>query len=262
MSAPLPERVDVAVVGGGLAGLAAARTVHAAGKSVVVLEASDGVGGRVRSDVVDGFTLDRGFQVLLTAYPEVERQLDVKALELRSFQPGALVWTGERPYAVADPLRAPSLLVASAVAPIGSLADKVRMARLLLRLRRADPVALLQAADRTTLEALRADGFSQRIIDRFFRPLLGGIQLDGELSGSARMSDVVLRCLAKGSSAVPAAGMQAIPAQLAAHLPDGAVHVGVRVEGVGPGEVRLGGAADGVSIRAERVVVATDGPAA
>jgi len=257
--APLPERTDVVVVGAGLAGLAAARAVHAAGRSVTVLEASDGVGGRVRSDVVDGFTLDRGFQVLLTAYPELARQLDVDALDLREFDPGALVWTGRRPYVVADPRRKPSLLVASGIAPIGSVFDKVRLAGLLHRLRNAEPQALLRAGDRTTMESLRDIGFSFRMIDRFFRPLLGGIQLDEQLSGSARMSDVILRCLGTAASAVPAKGMQAIPAQMAAALPEGTVRLGTRVREVGPGEVLLEG---GRVLRADRVVVATEGPVA
>ncbi len=256
---PLPTRADVVVVGAGLAGLAAARVLCDAGRSVVVLEASDGVGGRVRTDVVDGFRLDRGFQVLLTAYPEAQSQLDLDALELRSFLPGSLVWTGERPYAVGDPLRKPSLLLPSAVAPIGSIADKVRLAALLRRVKATDPKALLRGADITTMESLHAAGFGSKIIDRFFRPLLGGIQLDPTLSGSARMAETVLHCLAVGDSAVPARGMGAISEQMAARLPDGVVHLCAAVASVSPGEVRL---ADGRSIAADRVVVATEGPAA
>lgn len=94
---------------------------------------------------------------------------------------------------------------------------------------------------------------------RFFRPLLGGIQLDAELSGSARMSDTILHCLAAGESTVPAAGMQAIPDQLASRLPSGAVHLGSPVAQVRPGQVRLH---DGRSVDAAAVVVATEGPAA
>jgi glycine/D-amino acid oxidase-like deaminating enzyme len=256
---PLPDAVDVVVVGAGLAGLAAARVVHAAGRSVVVLEASDGVGGRVRTDVVDGFRLDRGFQVLLTSYPEVAAQLDVSALQLRSFLPGSLVWTGARPYAIGDPFRRPSLLLPSAVAPVGSVRDKLRLASILRRVKSADPRALLRGPDITTMAALEAAGFSSRIIERFFRPLVGGIQLDPTLSGSARMFEVVLHCLATGDSAVPAHGMQAISDQMAAHLPVGTVHLNTPIGSVSPGEVRT---VDGRTIDAQRIVVATDGPAA
>ena len=257
--APLPERVDAVVVGAGLAGLAAARVLHEAGRSVVVLEASDGVGGRVRPDVVNGFRLDRGFQVLLTAYPEVERQLDVTALRLRPFLPGSLIWTGSRLHAVGDPFRRPSMLLPSATAPIGSLPDKLRMAQVLRSASGADPRTLLRGPDVSTTEALRAKGFGDRIMRRFFRPLLGGIQLDADLTGSARMSDTILHCLATGESAVPSTGMQAIPEQMASRLPVGAVHLEAPVGAVAPGSVTL---ADGRSVAAEAVVVATEGPAA
>lgn len=256
---PLPDRADVVVVGAGLAGLAAAGAVHTAGRSVVVIEAADGPGGRVRSDVVDGFTLDRGFQVLLTAYPEAQTQLDLAALDLREFESGSLVWLGRRMWAIGDPLRQPGLLASTLVAPVGSVFDKVRLAGLLHRLRRADPVALLHGEDVPTILALRDIGFGHRITERFLRPLLGGIQLDPELSGSRRMSDVVLRCLATGSSAVPAKGMQAIPDQLVGRLPAGTVHLRTAVAEVAPGRVRT---ADGREVAAEQVIVATEGPAA
>ena len=258
-AAPLPDRVDVVVVGAGLAGLAAAQAVQSAGRSVAVLEASDGVGGRVRSDLVDGFRLDRGFQVLLTAYPEVQSQLDTAALRLRRFLPGALVWTGQRPYAVGDPVRRPSLALPSAVAPIGTLGDKLRLAKLLRRVRAADPRDLLRAPDTSTMQALVDAGFGERIIERFFRPLIGGIQLDPDLTGSSRMFEIVLHCLAIGDSAVPADGMQAVPDQLAAWLAPGTVHLHTGVASVAAGEVRT---VAGSIVHADRVVVATDGPTA
>ena len=249
----------VVVVGAGLAGLSCAVHLHEAGHPVEIHEASDGIGGRVRSDVVDGFTLDRGFQVALTAYPEMHRQLDMDALDLRAFEPGALVWRGGRGHVVSDPFRRPATLVSTATAPIGNPLDKARIALLRSRLRRVHPALLLAGDDITTAAALEADGFSSTILDRFFRPLVGGIQLDPELSDSRRMFDIIFRMLADGDSVVPATGMQAIPDQLAARLPAGIIHLGHRVSSTTATSVRLDG---GVEIDASAVVVATDGPTA
>ena len=254
----VPDSADVVVVGAGLAGLSAARAVHEAGLDVLVLEASDGVGGRVRSDVVEGFTLDRGFQVLLTAYPELETQFDVDALNLRRFEPGAMLWDGKRMSVLGDPLRRPKTLVSGALAPIGSVADKARLLRQRIRLARADVGDLLRHDDDTTYHALLSDGFSEAMIDGFFRPFVGGIQLDPTLQTSRRMFDVIMRCLLTGDAAVPAGGMGAMSTQLASHLPPQAVRLEAPVSAVKPGEVRIG---DRV-VAAQRVIVATEGPAA
>jgi phytoene dehydrogenase-like protein len=263
MSAPgsgaLPERAEVVVVGAGLAGLAAARTVHRGGRGVLVLEASDGIGGRVRTDLVDGFLLDRGFQVVLTAYPELHRQLDVPRLQLRAFEPGALVWHAGRGHVVSDPFRRPRTLVSTAVAPVGSPLDKLRIARLRRSLRSVHPARLLTRTDMSTAEMLRQEGFGPTMVDRFFRPLVGGIQLDPELATSRRMFDVIFRCLADGEAAVPASGMGAIPAQLAEGLPPGSVVLHAPVAALEGSTVRL---ADGRQVVAEAVVVAAEGPVA
>ena len=253
------QDVDAVVVGAGLAGLAAARRLHASGRKVVVLEASDGVGGRVRTDTVDGFLLDRGFQVLLTAYPDLNRQFDVGALDLQAFEPGALVWLGSRGHVVGDPFRRPMRTFQTATAPVGSIADKLRIARLRARVRRGAARRLLRTDDISTLDALRAGGFSERMIERFFRPLVGGIQLDPDLATSNRMFELIFRSLSEGDSAVPAKGMGAIPAQLAAHLPPGVIRLQTAVRAARPGAVEL---ADGSEVTADAIVIATEGPVA
>lgn len=253
------DDVDVVVVGAGLAGLCAARATAAAGLETVVLEASDGVGGRVRTDTVDGFRLDRGFQILLTGYPEVQAVLDLDALDLCPFDPASLIWTGDRLDRVADPFRQPSALVDTLRADAGSLVDKARIGLLRRRLLRSPAVRLLQGPDRSAAQALGDDGFSDAIVERFFRPLLGGITLDPALSGSARMFEVIFRTLALGDAAVPARGMQAIGDQLAAGLPTGALRLRAQVERI-DGTTALG--ADGVAVRGRALVVATEGPEA
>ncbi len=249
----------VAIVGAGLAGLSCAVALHDAGVPVQVFEASDGVGGRVRTDHVDGFTLDRGFQVALTAYPEMHRQLDMGALDLRAFDPGALVWRDGKGAVVGDPFRRPTTALSTATAPIGSVFDKARIGLLRRRLRGVHPVQLLRGPDRSTRQALGDAGFSDTIIERFFRPLVGGIQLDPDLNDSRRMFDIIFRMLADGDSAVPAAGMQAIPEQLAARLPASAVRLDARVAATTARSVTVDG---GDEVEAAAVVVATEGPAA
>jgi phytoene dehydrogenase-like protein len=253
------ERTEVCIVGAGLAGLACARFLTRSGIETRVLEASDAVGGRIRTDVVDGFRLDRGFQVLLTQYPEPHHQLRIGELDLRRFDPGALVRRDGRFHRFADPLRRPAELWNAVRAPVGSLADKARLGALILDVRRATPRELLHRADRSTLDELRARGFSDQMIDSFWRPLFGGIQLDPDLEVSSRRFALILAMLAEGDAAVPAQGMGEIPAQLAADLPDGTVVLDARVAEVDTDGVTT---ADGRRVGARAVVVAVEGPAA
>ncbi len=229
-----------------------------------MLEASDGVGGRVRTDHLDGFLLDRGFQVALTGYPELHHQLDVRRLQLQRFEPGALVRVGARFHRLADPVRRPQHLFSTLFAPIGTPLDRWRLLRLLIDVRRGTPADVLRRptppeADRSTLEELVARGFSDGMIDEFFVPLFGGIQLDPRLEVSKRRFEIILRMLASGDAAVPAAGMGAIPTQLAADLPDAAVRLGARVTGIEGTTVAVDG---GPAVSAKAVVVATEGPIA
>jgi phytoene dehydrogenase-like protein len=250
----IPSEVETVVVGAGLAGLAAARRLTMAGAEVIVLEAAGTVGGRVATDVVDGFLIDRGFQVYNTAYPEAARVLEHGPLDLRVFTPGALVRVGDRLHRVADPRRRPLAAPGTVLAPIGSPADKVRLALLAGRDALLPADRLTGGPDRTTYEALRAHGLSDTLIDRFLRPFLSGVFLEDELTTSSRFFDLVWRTFARGSICVPAGGMRRIPEQLAARLPAGALHLGVAVRRVRPVEVTT----DQGTIRAKAVVVATD----
>jgi phytoene dehydrogenase-like protein len=253
----------VVIVGAGLAGLACALKLTQAGVPVRILEASDGIGGRVRTDLVDGFRLDRGFQAFFTAYPEAQSLLDYAALDLRPFTPGAIVRSGGRFHKVLDPFRRPMEALAGLVAPIGTLQDKLVVLKLRTQALTMPLPEIFAAPEQTTEAFLREAGVSDLMLDRFFRPFLGGIFLSRDLDTSSRMFAFVYKMLAAGDSALPAEGMGAIPAQIAARLPEGSLRLRVPVARI----ARIGGEfwvvlRGGDRMAAERVVVATDGPSA
>ncbi|RLS75943.1 MAG: FAD-dependent oxidoreductase [Planctomycetota bacterium] len=259
------ERPDCIVVGAGLAGLACARELVRAGRRVLVVEAADRVGGRVATDTVDGFRIDRGFQVYNDAYPEGRRQLDLTALELGRFEAGAVVVEAGRLRRVADPWRQPVAALGAVLGGTVGIADGLRTARLRHDAIRAvqhdglDPDAPMRAAERTTGEELRSRGFSAAFIDRFFRPFFGGVFLERGLDTSAAVFLFDFAMFALGRACLPRGGMDAIPRQLAAGLPADAVWTGCPVRRVEPGRVVL---IDGRQLDARRVVVATESPAA
>jgi phytoene dehydrogenase-like protein len=242
-----------------MSGLCCALHLQRRGHAVSIFEAADAPGGRVRTDRVDGFLLDRGFQVLLTHYPEARAMLDLRALELGHFAPGAIVRVGERFGRVADPFRRPADALRSLFSGIASPLDGMRVARLRRRVRRGEPERLLEADSRSTLDALRAEGFSERILERFFRPFLGGVLLDRELRSSSRALEYLFRMFAEGEAALPAGGMQAIPHQLAGRLAPGTLRTRAPVARLETGGVQL---ASGEYVDAAAVVVATAARAA
>jgi phytoene dehydrogenase-like protein len=246
---------EVIIVGGGLAGLACANELKTIGIPFILLEASDRAGGRIRTDLVDGYLLDRGFQVLLTAYPEARHCLDYPALRLRNFEAGALVRFAGRFHHVADPSREPLAALETLLAPIGSILDEVRTGALAARLAYTPLANILAEPESSTLAYLRHSGMSYDIINRFYRPFFGGIFLEDALDTSSRKFEFTFHMLTKGHAALPAQGMEAIPRQLAAKLPAESIRLNTRVATINTNKVTL---TSGEVLDTKAVVIATD----
>jgi phytoene dehydrogenase-like protein len=245
----------VIIVGAGIAGLTCARYLSGAGVPVRVFEQSDAVGGRVRTDQAEGFRLDRGFQVLQTAYPEARALLDYEALELQRFDSGALIHSHGRWLAMLDPWRHPVRGLRALTNGIGTPRDRWRLARLRGRLLRTADETLLSGPDESTEQFLLGTmGFSRDMVDRFFRPWFAGIFLERGLESSSRLFCFVFKMLAAGPAAVPREGMHTIPEQLAAMLPSGTVSLNSPVASIAEDHVRL---TSGDSVPAAATVIAT-----
>ena len=255
----MPNSPDVLIAGAGLAGLCCARRLQEAGVSFQILEASDDIGGRVRTDIADGFLLDRGFQVLLTAYPEASRLLNYKKLELKAFTPGAFSWYAGRMNQLVDPWRTSGAWKIALQSEFGSLMDKVRIARLRNRVMRSSIEEIFKRPERTTKDALAAEGFSKEFIHRFFRPFLGGIMLDAELKSSSRMFEFVFKMISQGDTALPSQGMGSIPKQIAEKISGSFIRLQTKIEALHENELTLAG---GETLQAKAIVVAADGPSA
>ena len=252
--------MDVAIVGAGLAGLSCAVRLEKAGLSIKLLEAEDAPGGRVRTDQVEGFRLDRGFQILLTAYPELSHHFDTKALRLRPFVNGALVRHRGRFHRFVDPFRS-SLgdALTTAIDPVVTFGDKLRVARLRAAVRKGEPSSLFRKPETTTRQFLEQYGFSPKIIDRFFTPFYAGIFLERELVTSSRFFEFLFRMFASGDAAVPENGMEMLPRQLAVRLQSDTLETNVCISGIRRnGDWFVLEAGKGRSYQARQVVLATD----
>ncbi|MBY8339471.1 FAD-dependent oxidoreductase [Streptomyces spinosirectus] len=258
MSAPA-HTPDALVIGAGAAGLACAHDLLAAGLDVQVVEASDAVGGRMRSDRVGEFVVDRGFQVFNTSYPQVRRRLLLRRLGLRAFTPGFLVHTEEGRVRFSDPTRRPRSLPDLLPGRLAGPRDLAALGLLSARDMLAPVRLVKRSQDRTTRTALADAGFSEGFVERFFRPFLSGVFLEDGLETSSRFFHLVWRSMLRGTLCLPTAGIGAVPAALAAPLPTGAVRFETPVTALtDDGAVT----ADGTELPARTVVVATGpGPA-
>lgn len=245
---------DVAIIGAGLAGLMAAISCEKAGYSVIILEATDRAGGRIKTDSKDGFLLDHGFQVLLSSYEKANSVFDMAALELGHFSAGASITDDRGSYPIGDPLRDSSLLFPMAFSRVGSLGDKFKMYQLTERLKKQTNEQVFEDDRLTTLEYLKSLGFSDKIIEHFFTPFFGGIFLERKLETPAAMFRFVFRNFALGSACLPSNGMQELPNQLLGKLKQTEIRFHAPVEKVDQsGVVTL---KNGDEISAKKVIVA------
>ncbi|WP_194775835.1 NAD(P)/FAD-dependent oxidoreductase [Pararhodonellum marinum] len=243
----------VCIIGAGVAGLVAALELEKSGFSPLIIEASDAVGGRIRTDQKDGFLFDRGFQVLLTAYPEAKHYLDYDALKLQNFKSGAIILKPGDIFKIADPLRDPSQTANMLFSKVGTFGDKWKMFRLSQKLKKKSLEEIFAAPSIPTNLYLKQLGFSDKIINLFFKPFFRGIFLENELETSSRMFEFVFKMFAEGATAIPENGMQEIPKQLASKLLNSHLRFHTKVSKIEPSGLVL---EDGEIIPADEVIIA------
>lgn len=231
------KNYKINIIGAGLSGLVAARVLEEHGYAPVIYEATDRVGGRVKTDVVKGYQLDHGFQVLLNAYPKAKQYLDYEALELQELKPGAVIFSEGKTRILGDPLRDLSLLFPTISSGIGNIADKFKILQLNKDLQKKTLQQIFETKETTTLKYLEARNFSNEIIRIFFRPFFSGIFLEENLDTSSRMFEFVYKMFGEGLAVIPKKGMGEISAQLAARLHATTIRLNVGIKKVEQGKI-------------------------
>ncbi len=245
---------DVIIVGAGVSGLTAAVYLRQKGLNILVLEATDRVGGRIKTDVVNGFRLDRGFQVLLTAYPEAKRLLDYEALDLCSFLPGAIILNEEGTHEIMDPSREVQSIFRTLFSKAGTLSDKMNMLSLKRKLMAKDLDTIFEEEEVSTLEIIQQYGFSEKMLRNFFQPFMAGIFLERGLNTSCRMFDFVFKMFASGDTAIPKLGMEEIPKQLAGKIGMAHIKTSTKVKSIDGKRLKT---AAGEEFKAKHILLAT-----
>ncbi len=243
------------IIGAGVSGLIAATVLEQKGFSPVVIEATDSIGGRVKTDIVDGYQLDHGFQVLLTAYPAAQKYFDFESLDLQNFSPGASIFKNGKQTIIGDPLRETSLLFSTLFSGIGNFNDKLKILKLNRRLKKKTVSDIFSDKEQSTLSYLMDLGFSFKMIDDFFTPFFSGIFLENKLDTSSRMFEFVYKMFGEGYAALPKAGIGAIPKQLSQNLERTTFRFNTKVASINDGEIVL---YNSQSLESQFTIVATD----
>ncbi|MCF8322465.1 MAG: FAD-dependent oxidoreductase [Flavobacterium sp.] len=245
----------ITIIGAGISGLTAAVYLYQKGYKVQILEASERAGGRIKTDIIDGFRLDRGFQVLLTEYPETKALLDYKKLNLKRFLPGANVLYDGGQFEIADPFRRPTAVFATLFAPVGNLKDKINTFFLKNKLVKITIPAIFKQPETDTISQLKNYGFSSKMIDRFYKPFFSGIFLENDLKTSSNMFDFVMKMFSEGDAAIPELGMEEIPKQLVEMLPENSIKYNVKVSAIENNTISC---EDGTTFQADKIIIATE----
>ena len=245
----------VHIIGAGVSGLVAAAVLEKNGLCPIVLEATDRVGGRVKTDIVDGYQLDRGFQVLLTAYPAAQKYLDMKSLDLQRILSGASIFKNNGQNIIGDPLRDLSFLFPTLFSSIGSFSDKLKIVKLNKRLKKKSLADIFSFKEQSTLSYLIDFGFSNEIINNFFKPFFSGIFLEPHLETSSRMFEFVYKMFGEGYATIPKAGIEAIPKQLFQNLRDTTFKFNTKVASLIGSEITL---ENDTKLESQFTIVATD----
>ena len=245
---------SIHIIGGGISGLIAARVLEEHGLSATIIEATDRLGGRVKTDVLDGYSLDHGFQVLLTAYPAAKKYLDFDTLALQEFLPGSAIFKNGKQKIIGDPLRNLSLLIPTLFSEIGTVNDKLKILALNRRLKKKSIQNIFAEKEQTTHVYLENIGFSEAIITDFFIPFFSGIFLENKLDTSSRMFEFVYKMFGEGNAALPKDGIQAIPKQLFEKLKNTTCVFNTKVKSVENGSIIL---ESGEIIKSNFTIIAT-----
>ena len=246
---------SICIVGAGISGLIAAQVLEKNGYAPKIIEATNSVGGRVKTDVKDGYILDHGFQVLLDAYPKAKEYLDFKALSLNKFVSGAAIFKNGKQKILGDPTRDFSLAMPTLFSGIGNFKDKILILKLNNTLKKKSLEAIFNAEEQTTLSYLQEKGFSQEIINDFFKPFFTGIFLESKLDTSSRMFEFVYKMFGEGLAVIPAKGIGAISNQLANQLEKTTISFESRVKKIENNTLIL---TNGEELNYDAVILATD----
>lgn len=243
------------IVGAGVSGLIAATVLEKNGYAPVIIEATDRVGGRVKTDIVNGYQLDHGFQVLLTAYPAAQKYLDFESLELQKFLPGAMIFKNGKHSIIGDPLRDTSLLFSTLFSGVGKFSDKLKILKLNNKLKKKSVSDIFSDKEQPTLSYLIDMGFSKKMVEDFFTPFFGGIFLENKLTTSSRMFEFVYKMFGQGYATLPKAGIGAIPMQLSKNLKQTVYRFNTKVRSIKDGELEL---ENGEKLKSHFTIVAAD----